>query len=257
MDLEIEKFVKKQIQLQEQIEKLITEKKMLQDQICVLNECLSLEKVNRKISDLENKQKILTTLESMVNNLRTDIKPLEYLKQALQRQLMVSTLSTNDLNTEKHEYSESSLLTSNSMCAIETLDSLSDVSSEESVMVLSDYDVVSDEEVFNNAEKPVGNKVMYEEALQMASSVHLTLVEHSIPNVDTIEPLINNSDELKDNNNYCVQSDSKNNISLMNLSNTSEQLLDLYDIINKQDLLNSNENVCILFYLLYILLYFY
>lgn len=250
MDLEIEKYVKKQTQLQEQIEKLFAEKKILQDQISVLNECLSLEKVNRKISELENKQKILTSLESMVNNLRTDIKPLEYLKQVLQRQLMVSTLPTNDLNIEERKYSE------NSICAIETLDSLSDSNSEESIMVLSDYDVISDEEDFNDAEKPVENKVMYDEALQMASSVYLTLVEHPFPNIGSTQPLMNNSDLQKDIE--CpVQSNSINPISLMNTSIESEKLLDLYDVVDKQDLLNGNENVCLLFYLLYPLLYFY
>ncbi|XP_060862673.1 uncharacterized protein LOC132939499 [Metopolophium dirhodum] len=239
MDLEIEKYAKKQIQLQEQIKELFAEKKMLQDQICVLNECLSLEKVNRKISDLENKQKILTSLESMVNNLRTDIKPLDYLKQVLQRQLMVSTIPNNDLNIEERKCSESSLLTPSSICAIETLDSLSDVSSEESIMILSDYDVVSDEEVLNNSEKPVENKVMYDEALQMASSVHLTLVDHLNPNIGSIESIINN--QVKDNN-CCVQSNSKSTISSMNTNSKSEQLLDLYDVVNELDLLNCNGN---------------
>lgn len=250
MDFVIEKYVKKQIQLQKQIEELFAEKKMLQDQICVLNECLSLEKVNRKISDLENKQKILTSLESMVNNLRTDIKPLEYLKQVLQRQLMVSTLPNNDLNIEDRKCSESSLLTSNSICAIETLDSLSDVSSEESIMILSDYDVVSDEELLNYSEKPVENKVMYDEALLMASSVHLSLVDHLIPNIGSIESLMNNSDQVKDNN-CCIQSSSKSTVLSMNTSSKSEQLLDLYDVVNKSDLPNCNGNVCILFYLIY------
>ncbi|XP_022179544.1 uncharacterized protein LOC111040098 isoform X2 [Myzus persicae] len=241
MDFVIEKYVKKQIQLQKQIEELFAEKKMLQDQICVLNECLSLEKVNRKISDLENKQKILTSLESMVNNLRTDIKPLEYLKQVLQRQLMVSTLPNNDLNIEDRKCSESSLLTSNSICAIETLDSLSDVSSEESIMILSDYDVVSDEELLNYSEKPVENKVMYDEALLMASSVHLSLVDHLIPNIGSIESLMNNSDQVKDNN-CCIQSSSKSTVLSMNTSSKSEQLLDLYDVVNKSDLPNCNGN---------------
>lgn len=154
------------------------------------------------------------------------------------------------------KYSESSLSTSNSLCAIETMDSSSDVSSEDSIMILSDYDVVSDEELFNNTEKPVENKVMYEEALLMASSVHLSLVEHLIPNNDSIEPFINNSDQVKDNNCH-VQSNSKNTVSLMNTSNKSEQLLELYDVVSKLDLLNCNENVCILFYLLIKLLYLY
>jgi len=121
-------------------------------------------------------------------------------------------------------------------------------------MILSDYDVVSDEEVLNNSEKPVENKVMYDEALQMASSVHLTLVDHLIPNIGSIETIINNSDQVKDNN-CCVQSNSKSTISSMNTSSKSEQLLDLYDVVNELDLLNCNGNVCILFYLLYLYSY--
>lgn len=240
MDSEIEKYEKKQSQLSEQIEKLFVEKQKLEDKINVLNECLSLEKVKEKIFQLENKQKILTTLETMVNNLKVEIKPLDYLKQLLQRELMVSTLPTNDdCNIKEQINMESSLLTVNSECAFEISDSLSNVSSEESVMVLSEYDVVSDEEDLNNTEKTVDNKVMYDEALQMASSVHLT-VEKPITNIESIS--IPN-DQVKDL--HFVQSTSKDMIALINSSSKSEQLLDMYSIMNKQNFQNHKENVCI------------
>lgn len=242
MDSEIEKYVKNQHQLEEQIKELFAEKKILEDKIKVLSECLSLKKVKQKISDLENKQKILTSLESILRNMQSDIKPLEYLKQLLHRELMVSTLSTNDFDTEEPKDSKTSLLTVNSECAIETLDSLNDISSEcsdESIIILSEYDVVSDEDDLNdNMEKPTANKVMYHEALQMASSVH-SLFSSKIES--PIEPVQNIIDQIK----YikCAESNVKDTI-LMNTSCKSEQLLETYDIVNKQDE-QCNSIVCI------------
>lgn len=247
MDLELEKYVKKQRQLQKQIEELFTEKKILQNKICVLNECLSLEKVKQKISELENKQKILTSLEIMVDKLKTDIKPLDYLKQVLQRQLMVSTLSTNDLNIDEQKDPQSSMITVNSGCAIETLDSVSDISSEDSIVILSEYDVVLDEEVCENTEKSVTNKVMYNEALQMATSMHLTPVESSISNIGCLGIFPNVSDQIN-NTNHLVQSVSKDSVTLMNASCKSEHLLEMYDIVNEKDF----QNVCILYNILII-----
>lgn len=231
MDLELQKYVKKQRQLQKQIEELFAEKKILQNKICVLNECLSLDKVKQKIAELENKQKILTSLEIMVDKLKTDIKPLDYLKQVLQRQLMVSTLSPNDLSIDEKKDLQSSMITVNSGCAIETLDSVSEVSSEDSIVILSEYDVL-DEEVCENTEKSVTNKVLYEEALQMATSMHSIQVELSIPNV---------SDQTN-NANHLVKSISRDHVTLMNASGKSEQLLEMFHIVNEQDL----QNVCIL-----------
>lgn len=247
MESELEIYAKKQRQLQKQIEELFAEKKILQNKICVLNECLSLEKVKKKISQLENKQKILSSLEILVDKLKTDIKPLDYLKQVLQRQLMVSTLSTNDLNIEEQNDSQSSMVTVNSGCAIETLDSLSDVSSEDSIMILSEFDVVEDEEVCDDTKKSVTNKVQYDEALQMATSVHLKLVESSIPNIGCLGFFPDGSDQIKDIN-HSIQSnfiDFKNTVTLMNSSSKSEQLLEMYDVVNKEDLSNVNKNVCI------------
>lgn len=256
MDSETEKCLKKQNQLQEQIEQLFIEKKMLQDKISVLSECLSLKKVKQKISVLENKQKILTCLEGMVCNLRTDIKPLEYLKQLLQKELTVSSvsrLSTDDFEVEEQkevENSESLLLTQNSECAIETLDSLSDDGSEDSVMVLSEYDFVSNDDVCNDMEKTAASKVMYKEALLMASSVHSTLTESHILSSGSSSNII---DQTKDLN--CTQFNSKDTDTLMNASSKSEQLLKTFDIVNDHEILNCN--VCIHFYFININLKFY
>lgn len=241
MNSEIEKYVIKQRQLQDQIEELFANKKVLQDRICLLNECLSYEKIKQKISELENKQKILTSLESMVSSLKNEIKPLEYLRQILQKQVMISTSTSNVLDIQEQKNSESSELTVNSGCAIETLDSLSDVSSEDSVMVLSEYDVVSDEEVTNDMEKSVSNKVMYDEALQMACSMHLSLFESITSNSGSIGPLPNFNDQMKD-----VQTNLNDTVSMMSTSNKSEKLLQMYDVVNEQDLLISSKNVRIL-----------
>lgn len=243
MDSETEKFVKKQNQLQEQVEQLFIEKKMLQDKISVLNECLSLKKVKQKISVLENKQKILTCLEGMVYNLRTDIKPLEYLKLLLQKELMISRLSTDDFEEQKEiKNSENSLLIQNSKCATETLDSLSDDGSEDSVMILSDYDLVSNEEVCDNMEKIAASKVMYEEALLMASSVHSTLTES---NVISTGSLSSNIDQTKDLS--CAPTNSKDTNTLMNATSKNKQLLESFDIVNDQEILNYNVLICFYF----------
>lgn len=247
MDLEVEKYVIKQSQLEKQIEELFDEKKMLQNRISILNECLSYEKVKQKIFELENKQNLLKSLESMVNQMKIEIKPLDYLKQLLQKQLMVSSLSTtnSDLNIEKTECSVSSQLTKNSECSIETLDSLSDVGSEGSVMVLSEYDIVSDDEISENTEKTVINKVMYDEALQMASSVHSLFTESPTPNAESIKPLTNATEQKDDIN--CLLSDSQDSVALMNTSIRIKQLLEKYDAVKKKDLISCTENVSVLF----------
>lgn len=237
MDLEIiEKYVKKQNQLQEEIKVLLADKKILQDKIKVLSECLSLKKIKQKISDLENKQKILTSLESMLDNLKSDIKPLEYLKQLLHKELMVSTLSNNDFEIKKQNDFDVTLSTVNSECAIETLDSLNDASSEssdESIIILSEYDVLSDDECLNdNTEKPPPKKVMYNEALQMASSVHSLFSSTIESPIGSILPSPNISDQMKEIN-FSVES---KETALMNTSSTSEQLLKMYDIVNEEDL---------------------
>lgn len=246
MDSKMQMFVKKQNQLQEQIEKLFAEKKILQKQMHVLNECLSLEKIKEKVSDLEKKEKILVSLEDMVNKLRIEIQPLNYLRKLLQSQLMVS--DTKYLNIEEQKDSESSQFIVNSECANETLDSVSDVSSEDSVMVLSDFDFVSDEEVMNNSTNNVPNKVLYEEALLMASSSHslsFTLPISDIEFSPNVDGPIENSDCL-------LKSSSKVLVRGMNTSCASEQLLDMYDIVDKQEP-NGTENVSIIL-LLYLFL---
>jgi len=227
MDSDIKKYVKKQNQLQEQINELFAEKQILESTISVLSECLSIEKVRQKISDLENKQKILSSLESMINKLKTDIKPLEYLKQILQKQLSLQSADYSKINDTKDL--ECSQISTNSGCAIETLDNFSEVCSEGSIMVLSEYDVLSDEEVLDSSEK--SNKVMYDEALLMATSMHSISVEPSITISHSIESLPNVIDKMNDVNSL-VQSNSKDSSILMNTSHMNEQLLNMCGELN-------------------------
>lgn len=224
MESKIEKYAEKQNQLQEQVKELFAKNNILENKITVLSECLSLDKIKKKVFELENKQKLLASLESMVSKLKTDVKQLDYLKQILQRQLELSSLSTTDIIGEQTNL-ETSQSTANSGCAIETLDSSSDVDSEESIMVLSDYDVVADEEVLECSEKPVGKKVLYSEALLMASSMHSLLPELPSTSVGSN-----------------VQFNHKD---IMNTSSRSETFLKMYDVVNKQHLPSINKNVCI------------
>jgi len=245
MDSKFENYMKKQSQLQEKINELFAENKVLKNKISVLSECLSIEKVKKKICELENKQKILSSLESMIIKLRTDVTPLEYLKQTLQKQL----ISNKDSAIAEQKGLESSDLTVNSGCAIETLDSVSDVSSDESsIIVLSEFDVISDEETLNNTETTVSNKVIFSEALQMAASAQLSLAGSSISNIGSIELLPNDENNQIKNVDRCEQSKSKDIVTLINASSKSEQLLDMYDIVNKEDVLNCDKKVSILFH---------
>lgn len=230
MDLENEKCVKKKNQLQVQVTELFAEKKKLEKEISVLNECLSLEKVKQKISVLENKQKMLTSFEYMVNKLKTDIKPLEYLKQVLQEQLVSSSLCTDDdYIVKKPKNKESSQLTVTSESSIEIFDNLSDINSEESVEVLSDDDVV----VLDNEDFNCRTVKTMDEALMDASLVHSIIHKPPITSIGSIEP------------SPIVHSISKDSFTPMNSSGMSEHLLNTFDIVNDQEFLDDSEHVCI------------
>lgn len=243
MDLEIEKYVVKQSQLEKQIEELLTEKKMLQNRINVLYDCLSIDKIRKKISDLEYKEKLLNSLEIMADQIRAEIKPLDHLKELLQKHLTISTLSTtnNDHIVEDKKCLENSQLTMSSECAIETLDSCSDSGSEGSVMVLSDYDVVTDEEFPNITENALTNKVMYNEALQMASSVHSILVKSPTTNVEQIRFLPNVNDQNEEIN--CIQSNTQKSDMLMDICSSAEKSLDMLSVVNKEDCLKCEKDI--------------
>jgi len=233
MDLENEKCVRRKNQLQVQVAELFAENKILANKISVLNECLSLEKVKRKITVLENKQKMLKSFEDMVNKLKTDIIPLEYLKQLLQKQLVGSSLCTDDDYTVKEpKNTESSQLTVTKESSIEIFDVLSDDNSEESVDVLSDDDVVVlDIEDFNCT--TISKVKTMDEALMDASLVHSITRESPITSIGSIEP------------SPIVHSISKDSFTLMSSSGMSEHLLNMFDIVNDQELLDDIEYVCI------------
>lgn len=227
MDSHIEEYTVKQNQFEKQIEELLAEKKMLQNRINVLNECLSYKQIKQKIFEFETKQSILKSLEDIVNQMKTEIKPLDYLKQLLQKKLIVSSLSTsnNDLNIEKQKCLVNSELKTNIECAVKTLDSLSDDGSEDGIIVLSENDIISDDEVPENIEKTITNKVLYDEVLQISSNMLSLLVESSTSNIKPTKPSPNVTKQ-KDDITCCLQSDSKYFVASIDTSIKIKQLDD-------------------------------
>lgn len=73
--------------LLQQLNSLRAEKELLEKHVFVLNECLSVEELKTKISDLEKKKGMLVSLETTIGRLRAEIEPLKYLKSILKTKL--------------------------------------------------------------------------------------------------------------------------------------------------------------------------
>lgn len=88
-----------QNELLQQLKKLRAEKELLEKHVFVLNECLSVDELKTKISDLEKKKEMLLSLENMIGRLRAEIEPLKYLKSILENKL-INENRTNEDNSE-------------------------------------------------------------------------------------------------------------------------------------------------------------
>jgi len=83
----MESELKNQNDLLQQLKSLRAEKELLEKHVFVLNECLSVEELKTKISDLEKKKEMLASLENVIGRLRSEIEPLKYLKSILKTKL--------------------------------------------------------------------------------------------------------------------------------------------------------------------------
>lgn len=79
--------LKNQNDLLQQLKTLQAEKELLEKHVFVLNECLSVEELKTKISNLEEKQEMLVRLENLIERLRTETEPLSYLKSILKNKV--------------------------------------------------------------------------------------------------------------------------------------------------------------------------
>ncbi|XP_050520119.1 uncharacterized protein LOC126893716 isoform X4 [Daktulosphaira vitifoliae] len=179
-------------QLQKEIMELNSENKNLQEKVAVLKDCLSLEKVKQKIYELEKKEKILVLLESKVEKMKLDIKPLKYLRTILYQQQ--NHLMKDDLKKKQSIETITGSLNENS-----TSDLLSDVDSESSIRVLSEYDIISDEEIIKNYNDKNPSKILYCDTLDQASLKYSEL--SIIPNPSLVE-LTKINDRLEKTNTW-------------------------------------------------------
>jgi len=83
----MESELKNQNDLLQQLKSLRAEKELLEKHVFVLNECLSVEELKAKISNLEKKKEMLGSLENVIERLRAEIEPLKYLKSVLKTKL--------------------------------------------------------------------------------------------------------------------------------------------------------------------------
>lgn len=80
----MESEIKNQNDLLQQLKSLRAEKELLEKHVFLLNECLSVEELKAKISNLEKKKEMLASLETVINRLKTEVEPLGYLKSILE-----------------------------------------------------------------------------------------------------------------------------------------------------------------------------
>lgn len=206
MDLKIKNYVEKASKLEKQIEELIDLNVKTQKTVRILSECVSIENLEKKVSELENKQRTLEKFESIVRKLRAEIQPLNFLRELLEKKRMVTTPSSVAIRV-KTNLKSSVVFTKPANCtyANQALDSSSDVNSGNSIMILSEHGIHSGKEVFKETDKGAANKkVMYDEALQMATSVNST-------SVDLIESNMN-IESIRLSPNCMVQSNSKDDL---------------------------------------------
>lgn len=96
----MESNTENQNELLQQLQKLRAEKELLEKQVIVLNECLSVDELKSKIYNLEKKKEMLLSLENMIRKLRVEIEPLKYLKSILENKL----INENQTNVTDESY---------------------------------------------------------------------------------------------------------------------------------------------------------
>jgi len=97
----MESKLENQNDLLQQLKSLRAEKELLEKHVFVLNECLSVEELKAKISNLEKKREMLVSLEDVIGRLRGEIEPLKYLKSILKTKLDVDDkIQVNNIGSE-------------------------------------------------------------------------------------------------------------------------------------------------------------
>lgn len=179
---------KNQDDLLQQLQLLRAEKELLEKHVFVLNECLSVAELKTKISRLENKREMLVSLENLIERIRTEIEPLSYLKSILKNKLEVenqiynnesnsnikskkmstfdmdytsiidckslqsqsnSKISSNTNSVSSQKLNDQLLDTNQTPCNSNLSSIVNDGSIDECMLLLDQYDVVTEQEMLN------------------------------------------------------------------------------------------------------------
>lgn len=183
----MESELNNQNDLLHQLKMLRAEKELLEKHVFVLNECLSIDELKAKISCLEKKEKMLSSLEKVIERLRAEIEPLKYLKSILENKLefedqkskfgsqtfvdLKPNVSKSDTDISKTTLSQSSYyVPSGSIkndssyessqklydvlsCKSKTPSNAGSIVIDECMQFLDQYDVVTDQEIQNFSEE--------------------------------------------------------------------------------------------------------
>lgn len=227
----MESELKNQNDLLQQLKSLRAEKELLEKHVFVLNECLSVEELKAKISNLEKKKEMLGSLENVIGRLRAEIEPLKYLKSILKTKLSdENKIQSNNIGSE--------LCTDLEICAeIEPLKYLktkpdvenkiqtNNVESELSIDLEAnvpkfDMEFCNNTSIDVQVAQPVGSK---------------TFISQSTQNIPTDSDTIDLVSYPK-----LPMSSKSNSVSTKNYGSLDEcmQLLDQYDVVTDQEILN-------------------
>jgi hypothetical protein len=237
----MESELKNQNDLLQQLKSLRAEKELLEKHVFVLNECLSVEELKTKISNLEKKKEMLGSLENVIERLRTEVEPLKYLKSVLKTKLgdenkmqsknIGSELCIDleeDAKIESLKYLKTKPDVENK---IQSNNIWSELSFDQEPNVPKyEKKICNNTSVDVQVEQPVGSK---------------TFISQSVEDIPTNLVKTNLSSYSKFNNEligtFQTPMPSKSNsVSTVNDGSLDEciQLLDQYDIVTDQEILN-------------------
>jgi len=250
----MESELKNQDDLLQQLKSLRAEKELLEKHVFVLNECLSVEELKTKISNLEKKKEMLVSLENVIGRLRSEIEPLKYLKSILKTKL-------DDENQIQSNNVRSELLKGllEERAEIEPLKYLSTILKTKSDVEnnIQSNNIGSESCIDTGFYFPKPNNSSVD--VQLVQQESTTFIPQIAQNTPThsgkykldLNPKLNNVN-LIDTFQTPIPSKS-NSVSTVNDGSLDEcmQLLDQYDVVTDQEILNfPTEEVSIVIYFL-------
>jgi len=208
---------KNESDLLQQLKTLQAEKKLLEKRVSVLNECLSTEELKIKITNLEKKKEMIIIFEKAIEQLRTEIEPLQFLKSILEKKKKIENQTNNMKSRSSNDLeSNSSLVTA-----------LTDMV--ESDSKIPSCKLITAKDLFDSTQTLLNDKAeSRDESNSLFSSQELVSANDLFGSTQT--PTKSNS------------------VSSVNDGSIDEcmQLLDQYDIVTDQEMLNILNEVSLL-----------